>query len=90
MRGGIARRQLPVGFLPPTTVYDRLRAWAKAGVWQAIHDALRDLVRVYEGRDPRYTGCWPGSANASPPSPWSGPMPDTPDGCSSGPATSCT
>jgi transposase len=52
VRGGIAWRQLPVGFPPPTTVYDRFRAWAKAGVWQAIHDALRDLVRVYEGRDP--------------------------------------
>ncbi|MFG2042098.1 IS5 family transposase, partial [Dactylosporangium sp. NPDC048998] len=46
---------LPVGFPPPTTVYDRFRAWARTGVWQAIHDALRDLVRVYEGRDPRPT-----------------------------------
>jgi transposase len=55
VRGGIAWRQLPVGFPPPTTVYDRFRAWAKAGVWQAIHDALRDLVRVYEGRDPQPT-----------------------------------
>ena len=52
VRGGIAWRQLPVGFPPPTTVYDRFLAWAAAGVWQAIHDALRDLVRVYEGRDP--------------------------------------
>ena len=55
VRGGIAWRQLPVGFPPPTTVYDRFRAWAKAGVWQAVHDALRDLVRVYEGRDPQPT-----------------------------------
>jgi len=53
VRGGIAWRQLPAGFPPATTVYDRFRAWAKAGVWQAIHDALRDLVRIYEGRDPR-------------------------------------
>jgi transposase len=43
VRGGIAWRQLPAGFPPPTTVYDRFRAWAKAGVWQVIHDALRDL-----------------------------------------------
>jgi transposase len=55
VRGGIAWRQLPVGFPPPTTVYDRFRVWAKAGVWQAVHDALRDLVRVYEGRDPQPT-----------------------------------
>ncbi|TCB97942.1 IS5 family transposase [Micromonospora zingiberis] len=55
VRGGVAWRQLPVGFPPPSTVYDRFRAWAKAGVWQAVHDALRDLVRVYEGRDPQPT-----------------------------------
>lgn len=55
VRGGIAWRQLPVEFPPPTTVYDRFRAWAKAGVWQAVHDALRDLVRIYEGRDPQPT-----------------------------------
>lgn len=52
VRGGIAWRQLPAGFPPPTTVYDLFRRWAKAGVWHQIHDALRDLVRVYEGRDP--------------------------------------
>ena len=46
---------MPAGFPPPTTVYDRFRVWVKAGVWQAIHDALRDLVRVYEGRDPQPT-----------------------------------
>ncbi|MFG2059436.1 IS5 family transposase [Micromonospora sp. NPDC048930] len=55
VRGGIAWRQLPVGFPPPTTVHDRFRAWAKSGVWRAVHDALRDLVRVYEGRDPQPT-----------------------------------
>jgi transposase len=50
LRGGIAARQLPVEF-PPATGYDRFRAWAKAGVWQAVHDALGDQVRVYGGRD---------------------------------------
>jgi transposase len=55
VRGGIAWRQLPVGFPPPSTVYDLFRRWAKAGSWAAIHDALRDLVRVYEGRDPQPT-----------------------------------
>lgn len=55
VRGGIAWRQLPVGFPPPTTVYDLFRRWATARVWVAIHDALRDLVRVYEGRDPQPT-----------------------------------
>lgn len=31
------------------------RRWAVAGLSQQLHDALRDLVRVYEGRDPRPT-----------------------------------
>ena len=52
VRGGIAWRQLPHDFPPPTTVYDLFRRWAKSGAWAAIHDALRDLVRVHEGRDP--------------------------------------
>jgi transposase len=55
VRGGIAWRQMPAGFPPPTTVYDLFRRWARAGAWARIHDALRDLVRVYEGRDPQPT-----------------------------------
>jgi transposase len=52
VRGGIAWRQMPAGFPPATTVYDLFRRWARAGVWARVHDALRDLVRVHEGRDP--------------------------------------
>ena len=50
--GGIAWRQLPGDFPPAMTVYDLFRRWAKAGVWQRVHDALRELVRVHAGRDP--------------------------------------
>jgi transposase len=52
VRGGIAWRQLPHDFPPPTTVYDLFCRWARTGAWVRIHDALRDLVRVYEGRHP--------------------------------------
>jgi transposase len=52
VRGGIAWRQLPSDFPPAMTVYDVFRRWAAAGVWQRVHDALRDLVRVHAGRDP--------------------------------------
>lgn len=55
VRGGIAWRQLPREFPPYPTVYGFFRRWAKAGLWQRIHDALRDLVRLYEGRDPQPT-----------------------------------
>ncbi|MGH3602547.1 MAG: IS5 family transposase [Pseudonocardiaceae bacterium] len=50
VRGGIAWRQMPHDFPPATTVYDIFRRWAKTAVWQRIHDALRDLVRVRAGR----------------------------------------
>jgi transposase len=52
VRGGIAWRQLPSDFPPAMTVYDVFRRWAAAGVWQRVHDGLRDLVRVHAGRDP--------------------------------------
>ncbi len=51
-RGGIAWRQMPSDFPPAMTVYDVFRRWAKAGVWQRAHDALRDLLRLHAGRDP--------------------------------------
>ncbi len=51
VRGGIAWDQLPHDFPPAKTIYDIFRRWAKTGVWQRVHDALRDLVRVHAGRD---------------------------------------
>lgn len=55
VRGGIAWRQLPGEFPPAMTVYDTFRRWVRDGAWIRIHDALRDLVRVYEGRRPQPT-----------------------------------
>lgn len=52
VRGGIAWAQLPHDFPPYQTVYGIFTRWSGRGTWQQIHDALRDLVRVYEGRDP--------------------------------------
>lgn len=51
VRGGIAWAQLPAGFPPYKTVYGLFRRWVRGGLWQQIHDALRDLVRVHQGRD---------------------------------------
>jgi transposase len=53
--GGIAWAAMPREFPPYQTVYGLFCRWAKAGAWQQIHDALRDLVRVHEGRDPAPT-----------------------------------
>lgn len=52
VRGGIAWAALPREFPPYQTVYGVFRRWARDGSWQRIHDALRDLLRVHEGRDP--------------------------------------
>lgn len=53
--GGIAWAAMPHDFPPHQTVYGLFRRWVRAGAWAQIHDALRDLVRVYEGRDPTPT-----------------------------------
>jgi transposase len=55
VRGGIAWAALPHDFPPHQTVYGLFTRWARAGAWQRIHDALRDLLRVHEGRDPAPT-----------------------------------
>jgi transposase len=53
VRGGIAWRQLPSEFPPATTVYAAFCRWAANGGWRRVHDALRDRVRVREGRNPQ-------------------------------------
>jgi transposase len=53
--GGIAWAALPHDFPPHKTVYGLFARWAKTGTWQRVHDALRDLVRVHDGRDPAPT-----------------------------------
>jgi transposase len=50
LRSGCAWRLLPHDFPPWSTVYDYLRKFRKSGLWQRIHDSLRDQVRRREGR----------------------------------------
>ena len=52
VHGGIAWAALPKDFPPHQTVYGIFGRWARSGAWRQIHDTLRDLVRVHEGRDP--------------------------------------
>jgi transposase len=53
--GGIAWAALPHDFPPHQTVYGVFARWARTGAWARLHDALRDTVRVHEGRDPAPT-----------------------------------
>jgi putative transposase len=43
---------LPHDLLPKSTVWDYFQQWRDDGTWQRIVDALRQKVRVAEGRDP--------------------------------------
>ena len=50
LRSGCAWRMLPHDFPPYSTVYMYFRQWKNEGVWERIHDTLRDRVRAREGR----------------------------------------
>jgi putative transposase len=51
-RTGCQWRQLPRDFPPWSTVAGYYRSWRRTGVWQSVHDALREQVRIAAGRDP--------------------------------------
>src|SRR5512144_1041892 len=45
LRGGCAWRMMPHDLPPWSTCYDYFRNWRNGGVWQRIHDTLREQVR---------------------------------------------
>lgn len=53
LRSGCPWRLLPHDFPPWPSVYGYWRRWQAAGVWERIHAALRDAVRVHADRDPQ-------------------------------------
>ena len=50
VRTGCSWRQLPHDFPPWGTVHWYYRCFRRDGTWKKIHDALRDKVRVSDGR----------------------------------------
>ena len=52
IRTGCPWRHLPHDFPPWGTVWDYFRLWRIDGTWTRIHDKLREMVRVNEGREP--------------------------------------
>ena len=50
LRSGCAWRLLPHDLPPWSTVYDYLRKFRHAGLWDRLHEALRNQVRRQEGR----------------------------------------
>lgn len=51
-RTGCQWDMLPHDLLPKSTVYDYFAQWRDDGTWTAIVTALREQVRVQEGREP--------------------------------------
>jgi len=52
LTSGCAWKNLPHDFPPEGTVRDYFHTWRRIGVWDKIHDALRERVRVKAGRNP--------------------------------------
>ena len=50
LRNGIVWRAVPHDFPPWETVYYYFNTWRRAGVWEAVHDLLREQVRQAAGR----------------------------------------
>jgi transposase len=51
-RSGCPWRRLPREFGPWPTVHHYYRLWRRSGLLQEIHDALRQQVRIQDGRKP--------------------------------------
>ena len=51
-RSGCAWHLLPHDLPAWRTVYHYFWSWRRSGVWQVIHDSLRELVRLAAGRNP--------------------------------------
>ena len=50
VRGGIPWRMVPNDMPHWKTVYHYFRLWAKLGIWQKVHDAIRDMARLNHGK----------------------------------------
>jgi putative transposase len=53
LKSGCPWRLLPHDFPPWQTVYHYFRSWRLDGVWERVHAALRERVRVRIQRDPQ-------------------------------------
>ncbi|MFY1692066.1 transposase [Plantactinospora sp. WMMB782] len=57
-------RMVPHDLAPGDAAYRWFRRWSVLGVWDQIHDALRDAVRAAEGRDPQPSAAVPDAQSA--------------------------
>ena len=50
LRSGCPWRMLPHDLPPWRTAFHYFRTWRKDGIWERVHEALRDKVRIADGR----------------------------------------
>jgi len=50
VRGGIPWRMIPNDLPHWKTAYHYFRLWAKLGIWQKVHDSIRDMARLHHGK----------------------------------------
>jgi len=52
LTSGCAWKNLPHDFPPEGTVRDYFHKWRRLGIWDNMHDTLREKVRIAAGREP--------------------------------------
>jgi transposase len=70
LKSGCAWRLLPHDFPPWRTVYHYFRAWRLSGIWEKMHAALRERVRVPLKRNPQPSAAIVDRASRSRPRAW--------------------
>lgn len=50
VRSGAGWRMMPNDLPPWKTCYHYFRIWAKQGVWETVHNKIRDLARLNAGK----------------------------------------
>ena len=52
-RSGCQWEMMPHDLPPHSTVYKYFQKWQRKGIWQEIHDHLREELRKLDGREPQ-------------------------------------
>ena len=55
LRTGCSWEMLPHDFPPYSTVYYYFRRWQRQGLWEQMNQALREQVRMEQGKSPQAT-----------------------------------
>ena len=55
LRTGCSWEMLPHDFPPYSTVYYYFRRWQRRGLWEQMNQALREQVRMKQGKSPQAT-----------------------------------